>query len=43
MNSTRRTALVVVLILSFGVGCGGNAQKGVNSNLDKPKPAKRDQ
>jgi hypothetical protein len=32
--------LALVLIASLGIGCGGNAPKGVNSNLDKPKQAK---
>lgn len=31
--------LVAVFILGLGVGCPGEAAKGVNKDKDKPRPA----
>ncbi len=30
------------LALAASIGCGGNADKGANRGLDKPKPAKQE-
>jgi hypothetical protein len=42
MWSIRKLTLIVSMGAILALGCGSNAQKGVNRGLDKPKPGRAD-
>ena len=39
--SALRIALLGILVAMLVTGCGGEKDKGINSNKEKPKPAEK--
>jgi hypothetical protein len=41
MKRTLLLLLTAALLVSLGTGCGGDKEKGINRNKDRPKAADR--